>query len=122
MKLKPDGIMIEMSEQEAGNIRVSYEELCWHMQNLLVELGSVQDNALRTGLYCTAMVALLAAYRKSITGPDMGTAYEIPNYRDTVERWIKVKFDIPHYADILPRTKVRGVATGDGSFELMENQ
>ena len=113
MKLKPDGIMIEMSEQEARDINASYEELCWHMQNLLVEIGSTQNNKLRTALYCAAIKALAESYLDALIAHTCEVDYRKPNLRLAVERAILSEFVIPHYADILPRTKVRVVATGN---------
>ena len=123
MKRWPDGIMIEMSEQEREDISSAYSELCWHVQNVLAELGGVMDNRVRTEQYCIALKALVWAYNYALRDCSCcSKPYKKPDYRATVEEWIRDKFAIDHYADILPRTKVRGVATGNGSFELGENQ
>ena len=121
MKLKPDGILIEMTKNEVADVKASYGELCWHMQNLLACLGSATNNKFTTSLYCEAISSLISSYEWALSVGTWEIEYRKPRFREDVELDIKDRFQIDYAADILPRHKVRGVASGNGTFELKED-
>lgn len=128
MKLRDkEGILLSYTQEEQGEVDAAFAEMKWHLGNLLAEMEAVKDNRLRTELSATAAMVVIRTYMRSLTarwlhlakyGSDApGATYRRPDFRAAVEQEIRETFCIPHFADILPRHTVRGVATGNGSFE-----
>lgn len=107
------------SPDEQAEVDAAFDEMKWHIGNLLAELEAVKDNRFRTLLLVSAAEVIMRSYRNAISS--YGSKFERPNYRLDVEWELRNVDGIDHYADILPRHKVRGVASGNGIFELKED-
>lgn len=116
MKLKPDGRMIEASPEEQAQIAKAFEELQWHVSNMMVLLGSVQDNEYLTKVYSFCVREVVEAYEESIRAGIATSYYRYPIYREQAEDMLRLVFGIDY--EILPRTKVRGCIAGNGVHEM----
>ena len=94
------------------------QQLKWHISNMLKQIASVTNNPFLTLVYSDICQQLFCSYSLATEKFFGGDATALPiDYRGDVEKMLLRLHNVDY--EMLPRNKVKAIATGNGEF-LME--
>lgn len=118
-----DSRMLKLTPEEWASRQKALERLGWHLRNMLITMGATLDNHYLLDVYVDVCCALLREFARPVLqvveqgpGPRESVELEEPDYDGAVARMLRSLYGIDY--EILSKTTLRGIATGNGDFEL----